>query len=148
MPAKIFGGLLRVGMAQPKGTLGVEFSAVLSPRTISHAPKVAWPLATAPKARAPPKTVCPIKTLVPPDALGRTCEGQMPFSNSRCFSTEPSGFFTSMVQWPWTLIPSCLPFAGDFSAGDAGAVAGIAGGIAILAGFCAGAAVPAVGFAS
>src|SRR5438128_962965 len=37
------------------------------------------------------------------------------FSNSRWVTSVPSGFRTSIVQCPCTLIPSCWPRAGDVS---------------------------------
>src|ERR1700733_8564925 len=36
--------------------------------------------------------------------------GWIAFSNSRCVTTFPSGFFTSITQRPCTVMPSCWPF--------------------------------------
>src|SRR5450432_433347 len=50
------------------------------------------------------------------------------FSKSRCDTNLPSGLRTSIVQWPWTLIPSLGPPAGSL----AGEVVGLAGVCALV----------------
>lgn len=64
------------------------------------------------------------------------------FSNSRRVVTVPSGFFTSITQWPWTVMPSWFPpaFRSPGAAGCSadGEFAGTAAGAAGVAAFLAG----------
>ena len=94
-------------------------------RIIPQAPGdgLAVPLSILPKRAAPPGTL-----MAAVAEYGRLNPGSSEFSNSTCLTREPSGFFTSMVQWPRTAMPSCEPFAAGFAVGEASALAGVAAG--------------------
>src|SRR5580704_2809711 len=67
--------------------------APLYPKPMAHAPGVIVRPRMAGRASAPIKV--------------------RPFSNSTCLASVPSRSSTSIVQWPWTLIPVFRPLEGD-----------------------------------